>query len=306
MSTKDWREISEDEILQANIEKYSQQHIIQFYRDFEEPQYLYREYDVIFNAVANEVDPARARRIKVVDLCGGAGKGVFTMRRHHETAQFILVDLAQPMLDIALERAAKEGVDDLTVVAEDAFTFLAREEQYDVIILSSAIHHFKDPVQLIRQCALRLQPNGLIITIADPTVMIKSRRYSFMEFMLVDSTGKKQKLKKLFGKKDPAADLDIAEYQTITGIDDHQMLRELKTARIFPLMHIRYPAGESKLTRLMIRLRLYWAFATVLQKETTPDDDFARRRIDDELSRGLPFPYVRYQPDDVKGEICNR
>ncbi|MDO4540108.1 MAG: class I SAM-dependent methyltransferase [Syntrophomonadaceae bacterium] len=294
MSGEDWREISEEKILQANIDKYHQQHIIEFYRDFEEPKYLYQEYDVIFNAVVNEIDPARERPIKVVDLCGGAGKGVFTMRRHHETAQLILVDLAQPMLDIALERAQKEGIEGLSVVAEDAITFLARPDKYDIIILSSAIHHFKDPVELIKKCAARLQPNGLIITIADPTTMIAGRRYKFLEFMLVNSAGKKQKLKALFQKKDPGAHYDIAEYQTVTGIDDHKMLEELAKSRIHPLMHLRYPAGE-KMTALMSFLRLYWAFATVLQNTATPDDHNSRRRIGNELSRGLPFPFINYQ-----------
>jgi hypothetical protein len=39
MSSKDWHEYSEDEILQANIEKYQRDDIVKFYEDFEEPRY---------------------------------------------------------------------------------------------------------------------------------------------------------------------------------------------------------------------------------------------------------------------------
>ena len=293
--TGNWSDISEEDILQANLDKYSQEHIIDFYRDYEEPQYLYEEYDVLFNAVINELKSTRGAQFKALDLCGGTGKGAFVVKRHAPKAQVSLVDLAPPMLDIAMEQAQKEGIDDLRIIAEDAFTFLERKELFDLIILSSAIHHFKDPVELITKAAKRLEIGGLIITIADPTTLIKSRRYKFMEFLAVDKVQKQARVKARFSPR-PEDNFDIAEYQTITGIDDHALLSELKDYNIDALIHIRYPAGESKLTRLMIAMRLFWAFATVLRRRSSVDEAGMRWRIHAELQRGLAFPYQSFTP----------
>ena len=275
MQTKDWEEYSEEEILVANIEKYNQEHIVKFYEDYEEPRYLYGEYDVIFGAVIKQLANKLGRPIKAVDLCGGAGKAAFVMKQCQPDCEVYLVDIADKMLEIASNRARAHNISGIHLVQSDAYSFLQSSEKYDLIVFSSAIHHFKDPVQLISTAAQSLTEAGLIITIADPTVLIKSRRYRFFQFVLSLSQQRGTLLRNCLQRRsrpdqDEAAaappDFDLAEYQTYTGIDDHSLSASIRTLGLEPLVHLRYPAGEPLLTKIMPFLGLYWAFSMVITK----------------------------------------
>jgi len=101
VKAKGWEEYSEDEILVANIEKYNQEHIVKFYEDYEEPRYLYREYEVIFGAVLKRLAGQLGRPVKAVDLCGGAGKAAFVIKQCQPDCEVFLVDIADKMLEIA-------------------------------------------------------------------------------------------------------------------------------------------------------------------------------------------------------------
>jgi hypothetical protein len=68
-----WQDVSEEEILNANIDKYNDENILRFYKDFKEPKYAYIEYEVVFNAVLQTLIADRGTAIRAVDMCGGAG-----------------------------------------------------------------------------------------------------------------------------------------------------------------------------------------------------------------------------------------
>ena len=108
----------------------------------------------------------------------------------------------------------------------------------------------------------------MIVSIADPTTLIKSRRYRFFSFWPLTEI-KRHLIKECFqrmAKRSPAqkTDFDLAEYQTYTGIDDHQLCQDLSGVNLHPLLHLRYPAGEPYMTKIMPYLGLCWAFSTVL------------------------------------------
>lgn len=275
MKAKGWEEYSEDEILVANIEKYNQEHIVKFYEDYEEPRYLYREYEVIFGAVLKRLAGQLGRPVKAVDLCGGAGKAAFVIKQCQPDCEVFLVDIADKMLEIASDRARAQSISGIHMVQSDAFSFLQSSEKYDLIVFSSAIHHFKDPLQLISTAAQSLTEAGLIITIADPTVLIKSRRYRFFQFMLSLSQQRGALLRNCLQRRfrpgqDQAAatppDFDLAEYQTYTGIDDRSLSSRIRTAGLEAVVHLRYPAGEPFMTKIMPFLGLYWAFSMVITR----------------------------------------
>ena len=93
MSSKDWHEYSEDEILQANIEKYQRDDIVKFYEDFEEPRYTYIEYQIILAAVLRALRQKLGRPVRAVDMCGGAGKAAFIIKSIQPDSEVTLVDL---------------------------------------------------------------------------------------------------------------------------------------------------------------------------------------------------------------------
>ena len=254
---KRWEECTEEDILQANIEKYDSEHIVNFYKDFEEPRYAYIEYNVIFKAVTNMLEKRNNRSLQAVDLCGGAGKAAFVMKSCSPDCRVTLVDLSEKMLGVARERIERDKIEGVDVVLADAFSFLESEAEYDLIVFSSAIHHFKEPLNLLQNAAARLSENGVIITIADPTTITKSRRYKFFLFLAASSQHKKEIIKQKFsGSKDSNSDFDMAEYQTYTGIDDRKLAREVRDIGLSPLVHLRYPAGEPYMVKIMPYLGL--------------------------------------------------
>lgn len=284
---KAWEHYSEEEILEANKLKYESDAIVQFYADFEEPKYTYREYDVVFSAVLDMIKPHLSGPVRAVDMCGGAGKGAFTLKKCCPDARVTLVDLSEKMLDIARKRAAREGFADVEMVLSDAYSFLEEDREYDIIIFSSAIHHFKDPVNLLKTAAKALSPQGVIITIADPNRLKSSRRFKFFEFLAADRANKKMILANLFKPKDKPDIFDIAEYQAYYGIEDELLCAELKKIGLNPLIHLRYPAGESFFTRIMPYFGLFWAFSLVLAKDSRYEKEV--KRLKNRIRDNMPF-----------------
>jgi len=292
MNVKEWHEYSEEEILQANIEKYQRDDIVKFYADYEEPRYAYIEYEIILAAVLKALREKLGRPVRAVDMCGGAGKAAFVIKSIQPDSEVTLVDLSDKMLEIARQRAAKLGLKDLNIVAADAFSFLQQDVEFDLFVYSSALHHFKDPVNLLRLSADRMSPKGLITVIAEPSSLIGSRRFRFFRFLAASSDYKVRAIKECFQQKfkgKPAGEeIDIAEYH-YTGIDDHQLCRDLVSVGLHPLMHLRYPTGgELKTIKIMPYLGLCWAFGTILC--LSPDDYRANvEPMKQYIKKQLPF-----------------
>lgn len=300
---KTWAEYSEEEILKANIEKYDKEDIVKFYEDFEEPKYTYIEYSVIFDAVLNFLHNHLQNPVRAADMCGGAGKAAFVLKSCDPNCEVTLVDLADKMLDIARRRAEKEQVS-CRILLKDAFSFLeAESEEFDLIVFSSALHHFKDPTALLAAAAKRLSPQGMIISIADPNTIIKSKRFRFLQFTAANSQHKKATIKnsfsRLFGSGSEAAageDFDVAEYQTYTGINDIHLRNGLEKAGLSALLHMRYPAGEPYMTKIMPWLGLYWAFSIVMcHKDKYPEYNNSSALLLNEIKKNLPYK-IRVMP----------
>lgn len=295
MVNKDWHEYSEEEILQANIEKYQREEIVKFYQDYEEPRYTYVEYEIILQSVLNTLRQYLGRSVRAVDMCGGAGKAAFMIKSIQPDSQVTLVDLSDKMLEIARQRAHTTGIGDIHIVEADALSFLDREEDFDLFVYSSALHHFKDPVGLLQFTTRRLAPGGMIVTIADPTLLIKSGRYRAFQFLAANIQGKRSMIQECLRqrrRKTPSGspDFDVAEYQTYTGIDDHQFRKQLQNINLHPLLHLRYPAGEPYMTKIMPYLGLCWAFSMVLCREAHAYQDQCPG-MKDEIRAGLPFRF---------------
>jgi len=294
-----WQDVSEEEILQANIEKYNNEHIVSYYRDFKEPRYAYDEYDVIFGATLQALAARSEQKLRVADMCGGAGKSAFIFKKLIPQAEVTLVDLSGKMLDIARQRIREENIGEIEVVQEDVFTFLKRDRQFDIIVFSSAIHHFKDPVNLLNSAAKRLSDDGVIITIAEPNILTKTKRYKTLAFLFCCWADKMTIMKRtvdrgvgLFTGEAAAAadDFDIAEYQAYKGMSDLQLKDDLKAAGLNTLLHMQYPAGgDPFMTKVMSLFKLHWAFCLILTKKRWDDQKQVADGLQNMISQGLPF-----------------
>ncbi len=297
-----WREVSEEEILQANIEKYNNEHILSYYRDFKEPRYAYAEYNVIFSAILQMLAKRSDQTLRAVDVCGGAGKSAFLLKKLVPQAEVTLVDLSEKMLEIARQRSHAEDIGQIEMIQEDAATFLKRDRQFDMIVFSSAIHHFKDPVSLLHSAAQRLSDQGVIIAIAEPNTLTKTKRYKTMAFLFCCWADKMTIMKRTWHKgmglisgeaAAMADDFDIAEYQAYKGINNLQLEHDLHAAGLNTLLHMQYPAGgEPFMTRIMSLFKLHWAFCLVLSKKPWDNQKQITAGLQSMISQGLPFKYT--------------
>lgn len=293
MAVEKWEDCTEEDILQANIEKYDNNHIVDFYKGLEEPRYAYIEYEVVFKAVTEMLEKKIGRSLQAVDLCGGAGRAAFVLRACSPDCRVALVDLSEKMLAIARDRMSKQNIEGIDLIQADAFSFLDSADKYDLIVLSSAIHHFKEPLNLLQSAAARLSENGIIITIADPTTMIKSKRYEIFRFLIASGYHKKEIIKQMFSRsnKDSSLDFDMAEYQTYMGMDDQELVRNVRDIGLSPLVHFRYPAGgELGKIRIMSYFGLYWAFGLILGKSGNyvPEEI---DRLKQEIKEEMPYKF---------------
>lgn len=105
-------------------------------------------------------------RADALDVATGAGHtGLFFAELGHRVT---VSDLAQPMLERALEAARRRG---LTIEARlhPAEQFPYPDEWFDLISCRVAPHHFSSPEQFVSECARTLKPAGYLLVI-DGTV----------------------------------------------------------------------------------------------------------------------------------------
>jgi SAM-dependent methyltransferase len=101
---------------------------------------------------------------RVADL--GAGTGYFAMRlaRRVPRGHVLANDLEPDMVRYLGERAAKEGLGNLTAVQgrpDDP----ALPEAVDVAFMCNVYHHLEDPVGYFRKVAAQLRPGGRVIVV---------------------------------------------------------------------------------------------------------------------------------------------
>lgn len=295
---KKWVQVTEEDILAANINKYNDDEVLKYYTEKVDPKFTYIEYQVIFKAVMEVLSKKLGRSIKAVDMCGGAGKAAFIMKQCDPLSEISLVDLSEKMLKVARDRMINENVGDIRLIKTDAFSFLeSDEQQYDLIVFSSAIHHFKDPIKLLITAAEKLSPQGCIVTIAEPTTIIKSTRFKIMTFIFGHKEYKQDVVKSwikyimTLGESWPAEDefADIAEYQTYKGIDDRALSSQLSSAGLNPLVHLRYPSGDPIMLKVMPYMGLNWSFGMVLKKGRHPEDRRLSSELQSKIKEELPF-----------------
>lgn len=295
---KKWAHVTEKDILEANITKYDNDEIIKYYTEKADPKFTYIEYQVIFKAIMEALAERLGRSVKAVDICGGSGKASFIMKQCDPASEVSLVDLSDKMLAVARSKMKQEGLEDIELIKTDAFSFLeTTRQQYDLIVFSSAIHHFKDPVKLLSAAAEKLTADGCIVTIAEPTTIIKSTRFKIVTFIFGHKEYKQDVVKSwvryiaTWGESWPARDefADIAEYQTYKGIDDVELSARLNSLGINPLLHLRYPSGDPLMLKIMPYMGLNWSFGMILKKGWDPGDGSLSQQLQNKIRGELPF-----------------
>jgi hypothetical protein len=135
---------------------------------------------------------------------------------------------------------------------------------------------------------------------ADPTTMIKTKKYNVFNFLITGWSNKKRMIGQSWEKyvssrnSEVAAssevDFDIAEFQTYLGIDDLKLKRDLARIGIRPLVHMRYPAGGKPfVTKIMGMIGISWAYSMILYRDEKQDYKNIEREVKASIKQQLPF-----------------
>ena len=100
----------------------------------------------------------------VLEIGCGTGSTAITLAQKHPGVEFIAEDFSQEMINIAKEKAADLGLENLTFNCSCAEEGLLGDTQFDMIIAMNLILLVPDWRALVNQVASKLKPNGWWVT----------------------------------------------------------------------------------------------------------------------------------------------
>ena len=103
---------------------------------------------------------------KVLDAGGGTGNASLIL--HELGIGTVIVDASPEMLAQWEAKARSRGIEPATQVADLETFFHEDARTWDLIVISSVLHHLADPAAMLVAAAGRLEPGGAIVTIFDP------------------------------------------------------------------------------------------------------------------------------------------
>jgi ubiquinone/menaquinone biosynthesis C-methylase UbiE len=203
--------------------------------------------------------PYPRQTIRALDACGGTGNAAFIL--YEFGCDVTLVDVSPEMVLQFEDRCRREGKQIPAIVSDVSTFFEEVDEVWDLIVFSSALHHFRCPDKILLSALRKLTSGGLIVTVADPTINIQKMWFKVLS--LIDRSlyalrkDPKNFRKALAGKlfqnrvSQTHGDSDqhlpnigrIAEYHAQIGIDDDALVTKLSSLGYSVLLHRRYSGG---------------------------------------------------------------
>ncbi len=113
----------------------------------------------VLNLVQRLPVPSNAR---VLDIGSGRGVALFWLARHHPDWKLRGIELDPVMFNSSRRAASRGGWPNLRFV-QDSGTNLSEEEWYDLVLCVDVLEHITDDVELLRQIARALKPQGYLV-----------------------------------------------------------------------------------------------------------------------------------------------
>ncbi|HDQ23194.1 MAG TPA: class I SAM-dependent methyltransferase [Candidatus Uhrbacteria bacterium] len=153
-------------IIDANIElhKKSAKHYDKIHPEI----FNKKEQGLINHVLAQVLAKIKLEKIKVLDLGAGTGNIALKLLNNPRIESIIAVDLSKEMLDELEKKAAVNSK--LKIANKPADEFLAdNEDNYDLITISSVLHHLPDYFGTIELILKKLAPGGVLVIFHEPT-----------------------------------------------------------------------------------------------------------------------------------------
>ena len=105
--------------------------------------------------------------MRALDLGTGRGYLAFPIAREHKDCEVVGLDIVNDALNQNRERAAEEGLRNLSFISYDGIDFPFEDGSFDLVVTRYATHHFPDIEHSIKEVSRVLKPGGKLF-ISDP------------------------------------------------------------------------------------------------------------------------------------------
>ncbi len=155
-----------EKIIQANIELHQKE--ARFYDRIHPEIFCKSEQNLIKNTLNQALAEIKQDKIKALDMGAGTGNITLKLLENKKVESIVAVDLSKEMLD---ELDKKAGTNPkLKIANKPADIFLMDDEaKYDLITISSVLHHLPDYFQTIAALLEKLNEGGIFIIFHEPT-----------------------------------------------------------------------------------------------------------------------------------------
>jgi hypothetical protein len=197
-----------------------------------------------------------------------------------------VVDVSEEMLTSLRAKALAKGFSP-TLIAAPIERFLAEvDETYDLVAFSGVLHHLYSYTSVVERATLHICPGGFFYSNLDPVVprrLLRARCFDSVDIALAKLffdpadvvPGIGRRFRKLFLRpnvlfnRPVVSPGDIAEYHARGGVDDLQIINQLREAGFVLLDHFRYPSGRTRIGRWANnRIRALELFKIIAQRES--------------------------------------
>ena len=168
--------------------------------------------------------------LSVLDIgCGTGNIALKFLQRDHKVD---CVDLSDEMLNILRQKTG--AMDNVRFFASDADAYLYLSPSYDVICLSSVLHHLPDYNQTLVMCFQKLNPGGFLYITHEPLPRAERMRFAPLQNLLSWLGWKScNAFARVFRKGFPQLDYSRTDIHVEVGISPDALLMQL-TSR-YPL-----------------------------------------------------------------------
>ena len=198
----------------------------------------------------------------VLDACGGSGNASLMLMSLG--LQPVTVDISPEMLAIFRDKAHAQGYAPECVVSELGDFLGADSREWNMIVFSSALHHFEDPETMLDLARTRMAPGGVIVTMFDPIRVGPLGRYLRRADYLLHVTVRTPERvvglvrSRLRGRNESEQTNDrvvgeMAERHALLGLDDIAIQRTFVALGWKIVEHDRRHEGRFRITRLIFQ-----------------------------------------------------
>jgi 2-polyprenyl-3-methyl-5-hydroxy-6-metoxy-1,4-benzoquinol methylase len=215
--------------------------------------------------------------LKALDACAGSGNVAFKLLRLG--IDVTVVDASEDLLNILRKKCSDLPYLPTIYCDEIASFFDEKNDEYDLIVFSSALHHIQDVKSVLRLAYSKLKRGGFIFTIYDPSwqkdVSWLGKKILRLDYLLHKVRKQPKKILSVVSRKNLKAQNScfkkrtksivnhnisdealgtLTEYHVNLGINDIELVKYLRDLGYEVLWHKRYVSARHTASQWLLTM----------------------------------------------------